>query len=120
MTRKTYVPNISITLANFVLHAKRKIYAERTMRISLLVKNEQSLHQIYLDHIDELMCSKKTLYNYVDARLFDIRNIDLPRKVKYRPRYKRPEFKVDRGCRIGRSYADFQKFLENNPETTIV
>ena len=88
--------------------------------ISPLVKNGQSLHQIYLNHVDELMCSEKTLYNYVDARLFDIRNIDLPRKVKYHPRYKQPEFKVDRGCRIGRSYADFQKFLENNPETTIV
>ena len=66
------------------------------------------------------MCSEKTLYNYVDACLFDVRNIDLPRKVKYRPRYKQPEFKVDRGCRIGRSYTDFQKFLEAYPETTVV
>ena len=88
--------------------------------ISPLVRNGQSLHQIYLDHVDELMCSEKTLYNYVDAQLFDIRNIDLPRKVKYRPRYKKPEFKVDRGCRIGRSYTDFQKFLGDHPETTIV
>lgn len=88
--------------------------------ISPLVKNGQSLHQIYLDHVDELMCSEKTLYNYVDARLFDVRNIDLPRKVKYRPRYKQPEFKVDRGCRIGRSYTDFQKYLGDYPETTIV
>ena len=60
------------------------------------------------------------MYNNVDAQLFDIRNIDLPRKVKYRPRYKQPEFKVDKGCRIGRNYADFQKLLESNPETTIV
>lgn len=88
--------------------------------ITPLVKNGQSLHQIYLDHVDELMCSEKTLYNYVDAQLFDIRNIDLPRKVKYRPRYKQPEFKVDRGCRIGRNYDDFQKFLGVNPETTVV
>ena len=66
------------------------------------------------------MCSEKTLYNYVDAQLFDIRNIDLPRKVKYRPRYKQPEFKVDRGCRIGRNYSDFQKFLESNPESTVI
>ena len=88
--------------------------------ISPLVKNGQSLHQIYFAHVDELMCSEKTLYNYVDAQLFDIRNIDLPRKVKYRPRYKKPEFKVDRGCRIERSYADFQKYLGANPETTIV
>ena len=64
-----------------------------------LVKQGQSIHQIYLTHKDELMCSEKTLYNYVDGCLFDIRNIDLPRKVKYRPRYKKPELKVDRGCR---------------------
>lgn len=43
------------------------------------------------------MCSEKTLYNYVDGCLFDIRNIDLPRKVKYRPSYKKPELKVDKG-----------------------
>ena len=88
--------------------------------ISPLVRNGQSLHQVYLDHVDDLMCSEKTLYNYVDAGLFDIRNIDLPRKVKYRPRYKQPEFKVDRGCRLGRSYSDFRKFMEGNPETTVV
>lgn len=88
--------------------------------ITPLVKNGQSLHQIYTEHVDELMCSEKTLYNYVDAQLFEIRNIDLPRKVKYRPRYKQPEFKVDRGCRLGRSYSDFPKFLEKEPETTIV
>ncbi len=36
-----------------------------------LVKQGQSLHQIYLNHKDELMCSEKTLYNYVDGCLFD-------------------------------------------------
>lgn len=61
--------------------------------ISPLVKNGQSLHQIYLD---------------------------LPRKVKCHPRYKQPEFKVDRGCRIGRKYTDFQKFLGDHPEMTVV
>ena len=40
--------------------------------------------------------------------------------MKYRPRYKQPEFKVDRGCRIGRNYSDFQKFLESNPESTVI
>ena len=63
-----------------------------------LVKQGQSIHQIYLNHKDELMCSEKTLYNYVDGCLFDIRNIDLPRKVKYRPKYKKPELKVERGA----------------------
>ena len=88
--------------------------------ITPLVRNGQSLHQIYIGHVDDLMCSEKTLYNYVDAQLFDIRNIDLPRKVKYRPRYKKPEFKVDRGCRVGRNYQDFQKYVSKNPDSGVV
>ena len=88
--------------------------------ISPLVKNGQSLHQIYLAHVDELMCSEKTLYNYVDGCLFDIRNIDLPRKVKYRPRYKKPELKVDRGCRVGRNYHDYEVYMEQHPDTAVV
>ena len=88
--------------------------------ISPLVKSGQSLHQIYLAHVDELMCSEKTLYNYVDGCLFDIRNIDLPRKVKYRPRYKKPELKVDRGCRVGRNYHDYEVYMEQHPDTAVV
>lgn len=66
------------------------------------------------------MCSEKTIYNYIDASLFDVRNIDLPRKVKYRPRFKKPEFKVDKGCRIGRNYSDFLTFMEKYPDTPVV
>lgn len=88
--------------------------------ISPLVQNGQSVHQIYATHEDELMCSEKTIYNYIDACLFDVRNIDLPRKVKFRERYKKPEFKVDKGCRIGRNYEDFNAFLDKNPDTSIV
>ena len=88
--------------------------------ISPLVKQGQSIHQIYIEHEDELMCSEKTVYNYIDACLFDVRNIDLPRKVRFRERYKKPEFKVDKGCRIGRSYKEFEHFLEKNPDTPVV
>lgn len=84
--------------------------------ITPLIRNGQSVHQVYTCCVDQLMCSEKTLYNYIDASLFDVRNIDLPRKVKYRPRYKKPEFKIDRGCRIGRNYQDYLKFMEEHPE----
>ena len=84
--------------------------------ITPLVNNGQSVHQIYIEHENELMCSEKTIYNYIDACLFDIRNIDLPRKVKFRERYKKPEFKVDKGCRIGRNYQEYLKFKEKNPD----
>lgn len=88
--------------------------------LSPLVRQGQSLHQIYINHKDELMCSEKTMYNYINACLFDVRNIDLPRKVRFRERYKKPEFKVDKGCRVGRTYEEFEKFIENNPDTAVV
>ena len=88
--------------------------------ISPLVQQGQSIHQIYVSHDNELMCSEKTIYNYIDACLLDVRNIDLPRKVRFRERYKRPAFKVDKGCRIGRSYEAFESFMEQHPDTAIV
>lgn len=66
------------------------------------------------------MCSEKTIYNYIDACLFDVRNIDIPRKVKFRERYKKPEFKVDKGCRVGRNYEAFATFMDKNSDNTIV
>ena len=66
------------------------------------------------------MCSEKTIYNYIDDCLLEVRNIDLPRKVRFRTRHKKPEFKVDKGCRIGRSYKEFEAFMEKNPDTAVV
>lgn len=88
--------------------------------ISPLIRKGQSIHQIYVNYVDELMCSEKTLYNYIDACLFDVRNIDLPRKVKFRPRYKKSEFKIDRKCRIDRTYKDFLNHLEKYPDDQVV
>ena len=84
--------------------------------VTPLILNGQSIHQIFCNNADTLMCSEKTLYNYIDAGFFDARNIDLPRKVRYRPRRKKKEFKVDRGCYIGRSYEEYQKLLNKNAD----
>ena len=88
--------------------------------ITPLVKQGHSIHEIYITHQDELMCSEKTIYNYIDDCLLEVRNIDLPRKVRFRARRKKPEFKVDKGCRVGRSYKEFEAFMEKNPDTVVV
>ena len=88
--------------------------------ISPLAKQGQSVHQIYASNADSLMCSEKTIYNYIDACLFDVRNIDLPRRVKFKAKRDKPEFKIDKSCRIGRNYHDFQVFMERHPDIAIV
>ncbi len=57
--------------------------------VTPLILQGQSIRQIYVNNIDALMCSEKTLYNYIDNCFFDARNYDLPRKIRYRPRRKK-------------------------------
>jgi IS30 family transposase len=84
-----------------------------------LIKKGHSIHHICVNHKDELMLSEKTMYTYIDGGLFNVRNIDLPRKVRYRQRKKPVEFKVDRKCRIGRTYEDYITFLKDNNEPAV-
>jgi IS30 family transposase len=89
--------------------------------ISPLVLRGQSIHHICTHHGDEIMFSEKTIYNYYDSGVFSTRNIDLPRKVRYRPRKSRHDvFKRDRACRTGRSYDDFLAFMQQNPDVPVV
>ncbi len=89
--------------------------------ISSLILKGQSIHHIYVTNRDAIMCCEKTIYNYIDYKLFLARNIDLTRKVKFRPRKKTYRcFKVDKNCRVGRTYDDFQAFMKENPDTPVV
>ena len=81
----------------------------------------QSIHHICSNNTDTIMCSEKTIYNYVNSNLFSVRNLDLPRKVRYRPRKKLiNSFKVDKSCRVGRTYRDFMEYVNENPDTPVV
>ncbi len=89
--------------------------------VTPLIKNGQSIHHICANNADSIMYSEKTLYNYVDSGLITACNIDLPRKVKYRPRKKVGLIhKVDRRCRIGRTYNDFHVFMGKNNQPLVV
>ena len=89
--------------------------------ITPLIKKGQSLHHICMNNADSIMYSERTLYNYIDSGLITACNIDLPRKVKYRPRKKAGlVHKVDRKCRIGRTYEDFQNLLQESNHPLIV
>lgn len=75
--------------------------------ISPLIKQGQSIHQICVNNADEIMLDERTIYNYVDAGLLSVGNIDLPRKVRYKVRRKKPSVRVDKQCHLGRTYEDF-------------
>lgn len=88
--------------------------------VSPLIKQRQSIHMICVNHADEIVLDEKTIYNYIDAGLLSVRNIDLPRKVRYRKRPKKKTVKVDKACFRGRSYEDFQNHLAADPDVPVV
>ena len=89
--------------------------------ISPLLMKGQSLHHICVNHADEIMLDERSLYNYVDSGIFTAKNLDMPRVVRMgRRKKKRDRFKVDKKCRIGRSYQDFLQFLVEHPGLPIV
>jgi IS30 family transposase len=88
--------------------------------VSPLLRNGQSVHHIYLSHRDELFCSEKSLYHLIDQGLLSARNLDLRLKVKRRMPRRKPEHKVDRACREGRTYQDFRLLLEAAPDLPVV
>ena len=88
--------------------------------ITPLVKQGQSPHHICLVRGDEIDVSESTIYRMIESQLISAKNIDLPRKVRFRKRKKRIVKKVDKGCRIGRNYADFQNFIAEHPDMPVV
>lgn len=85
----------------------------------LLLKGQSPAH-ILQNHGDELMISESTLYRLLDDGLLRARNVDLPRKVRFLARKKPRTLKVDKLCRMGRTYADFNVYMEEHPGTAVV
>lgn len=108
-----YKTNLSEVRKGFYIHAKEAIQIERIITKPIL--QGQSIHHVYATHKDELSVSEKSIYNYIDGGMFELKNIDLPRKVRYRARRKKVEHKVDPKCREGRTYEDYLKYIAENP-----
>ena len=88
--------------------------------ISPLIRQGQSPHHVYITNDDSIMVSERTIYRLIDSRVISAKNLDLPRKVRFKPRRKKKDFKVDKKCRIGRDFNCFQKFMEEYPDTPVI
>ena len=81
------------------------------------------MSHIFAVHADEIPVCRRTLYNYLDQRIFQARNIDLPRRVRYKKRVNRSKPKqknYEQVYRTKRTYKDFERFTEAFPEYDIV
>ena len=88
--------------------------------VSPLIKQHQSPHHICIHNRDKLMISERTIYTMISTRAISAMNMDLPRKIRFKPRRKKAVFKVDRQCRVGRDYECFKAFMEKHPDAAVV
>lgn len=84
------------------------------------LKNGLSVHRVYVDNIDQMPVSEKTLYAYLEAGLFEADLFDLPRKLQRKPYRRRPELRVDKRCHVNRCYEDFLTYKAENPGIPVV
>lgn len=82
-----------------------------------LIEKKQSIASIVHNH-KELECSPRTIYSYVEKGLFPVRNIDLPRKIRYRKRYSVKSEQPDPLWKKGRTFEDYKEY-KSNPEHQI-
>ena len=89
--------------------------------VAPLIIKGQSINHIFASHGKQIGCSEKTLYNYIDLNVFSFRNLDLPRKVRYRLRHpQKVATKLEYEYRKGRTFDCFRSFMEENDGLDIV
>lgn len=91
--------------------------------VSPLILKGQPLTHIWSEHGEEIGISQRTLYRYIDQGLLSVGNIDLRRKVAYRPRRKKKKISegfLNREFRKSRGYDDYLKYMEKHPGTPVI
>lgn len=101
---------------------KEQIVSINEIISPLMIYKNHSVNQVYIEHSDLLPFSKTTFYKYIDLGILNVRNIDLPRKVKWKLKkeYDYRKDKVDTSIKVGRFYTDFKDYMEFHPNASIV
>lgn len=100
---------------------------ELGLLIKPLIDQGQSVYAILQNH-PEITLTEKTIYNYIENGVFQdagvsIKPIDLQRQARRKiPKNKKIEYspRKDRSYLKGRTYDDFESFINDYPDTSVV
>ena len=99
------------------VNIKPEVVEEIERSIVPLIKNKkQSINQVHIAHKDILFFSTPTLYRYIDLGVLSLTNLDLPKKVKYKPRKDTEEREHKRELALlnGRKIDDYFNYLSKH------
>ena len=115
-----YLSNLSEVRSGVMIYPN-EIDNLNSILTPLICEQNQSIHQVIINNKNKIMFSDKTIYKYIDLGILNVRNIDLPRKVRFRNRTKATTvYKIDKKCLENRTYEDFLNYIKEHPDTPIV
>lgn len=90
--------------------------------VSPLIRRGQSPYMILNNHPEIDLC-EKTIYNYIELGALSVKNVDLSKKVVYKPRKSSDDEKTEKADKAiyeGRTYKDYQDYLKDYPDIRVV
>lgn len=110
-----------LSFARTGINMSAEAFDELDTLITPLVEKGQSIAHICNTNKDKIAVSRRCLYNYYEKNFFTTTNIDLPRKVRYKPRKQHNFAKpVDKRLKEGRDYQTFLEFCNQENVTCYV
>ena len=109
-----------LSLSRQSIHLDEQEIRDLNELVTPLIRNGQSPSHIFMNHQEELGISKTTLYDYINRGILDVRNIDLPLKVRYKKRKVKRKESFQYKYREGRTYEDFKRYMEMHPDDGVV
>lgn len=95
---------------------KESFYQTEQIISTAVKKGQHIYHSI---KTNDLPVSTATVYRHIAKGYYTISPIDLPRAVKFKFRHKRNTEYVPYSVRVGRTYADYRDYIENNPNLPV-
>ena len=118
---KQYRKTLSETRAGAEAGEAELAYIDSLVSPGIL--NGQSVHHIFVANRDRMTRDERTVARYLHDGLLTAKRGNMKRACMVKPGRKRSrerEYKVEKGCRTGRTYKDFLAFREANPDTHVV
>lgn len=85
----------------------------------LLIENKQPISHILATHKEDIPCCQRTIYNYIHNGDLTCKNIDLPRKVRYKPRKKHKTASTSQ-LRKTRTYDMYLQYIDEHPDLNVI
>ena len=114
---KDYMTNLIETRQGINIDENKLKIIDAT--ITPMIKNGHSPYQVLANNKD-INLSVKTIYNYIDSGVLSVKNLNLPKKTKYKKRHSHNKSINNKLIFANKTYKDFQDYITKHPKEEVM